>query len=254
MRIVLISPILITFFKLNGNQIKSDGHLKIKEMVATTTSNDNIILEAGNFFYFINGRGELIQVSKRGKVQNLTEGMGYINSTFAKTSDNKIVFAMSEKPGKLFVYSQGNITSVDFPVAIGLYETNLFMTSLPNNNLVFQGSDSLVLLDSQLKVLKQVDLKALKGRSMITQLKVINESYVSLVVFGFYYDIDSFVNGTVTDRGQGVLLFDLNLDLKHNLIKQDGSFTPLDAGSVSAEDILYAGDHKNIVQKFELKK
>jgi hypothetical protein len=237
--------VYITFFKLNGTKIKADGHIKIKDMVAIDTSNEDVLLEAGEFFYFLNGRGELIQVSKRGKVKNLTEGMGYINSEFAKTTDNKIVFTLMEKPEKLFVSSSTGVSSMDLPFSVGMYSNDIHIMTLPNGNIALQGGDHIALLDSRLNILKTVDLKPIKSTSMVIQMKVMNSSLISLTMFGFFM-------GTDANHGQGVLLMDHNLEVKHNLIKQDGSFTPLDAGTIS-DGILYAGDHKNKVQKFELK-
>lgn len=239
------SSVYINFFKLTGSKIKADGHIRIKNMVSTTTHLKDVILESGDFFYFVNGRGELIQVSKRGKVKNLTEAMGYINSSIAQTKDGKIVFTIMEKPGKIFYYFQGEILSTDLSFSVNQFELDIKILALADK-IFIQASGSLALLDSNLNLIKSVDLSPIIDRSMIIQAKIINPSLISLVVF-------SFNQGRTTEgQVQGILLYDFDLNLQHNLLKSDGSFTPIDAGTISSEGILYAGDHKGVVQSFKL--
>lgn len=237
----------ISYFKVKGNKLITDGHIKIKGFSPSLNLNESNFIEMSVSVYLVDSKGDLVKISKSGKVTNISNGIGpIINSTIAKTKDDKIVFTIdsNELSNKVFIYDQNTVSSIELPFKNDRHGGNFL--SLPNGDMALQTKEYLTVMDSNLKILKQVDLKSLVQNSSISKIQLINDSFISIVVSGSIDDRDP------SKRLSGLLIYDLNLQLKKNLLNDNSSFSPQDTGVITKEGLLFSGDHSDQLLKIDL--
>jgi hypothetical protein len=76
----------------------------------------------------------------------------------SQTKDEKIIFTIIEKPGKLFFHTQGKVLSTDLPFNVNQFENDIQILGLADK-IFIQASGSMALFDSTLNLIKSVDLK-----------------------------------------------------------------------------------------------
>ena len=87
------------------------------------------------------------------------------------------------------------------------------------------------------------DLNPIKKSSIVIGMNQLADNTIALVVFGF--------NVTEPNAGQGILIFDRDLNLTHNLLDIDGGFTPLETGSLN-HNVIYVGDNQGKLYRITL--
>jgi hypothetical protein len=229
-----------TFFKLNGHKLEKDSHLKIKNSKAQFTWNDLLLTKSSNGVYFVDSSSKLISISNKGKVKKISLTSQRIRPHIALGSNEEIIFTTYEDSENIYTYKNEKTEKVKFSIKEPFSQT--FLLALPSGDVVVENGGIISLLNSKLELIKEMDLSLLRSR--VIQISSLSDNLFAVVV------LSSMNIPNLIDQ-QGLLIFNNNLSINHNLLKSENQFSVMDSGSLD-NGTLYIGDRFGKLYQFNL--